>query len=465
MVYEGLTRVCQDGTSELALAESVDISPDGRVYVFHLREALWSDGTKISAYDFEAAWKASLDPSSPSFSCYLLYPILNAEAVVQGKLPMSELGILAEDEKVLRVELTHPTPHFLNTTYLSPFLPTPSFNKEKKALFNGPFVIASMTQRGEIRLEKNPLFWNAENIHLDAISIAIVADETTALRMFESGDLDWIGGALSPIPADAIDSLREEQKEILRFLPASATTFCSFNTQAFPFHNENLRKAFAYAIDPSLIVQQIGQGTIPNRVVPPVLFKTEPTPLFRPYQPELSRLYLAEALRELNISADELKSITLYYGSGQTEKRVAMALIHQWKTNLGIEISTTQMEYKMHKDRLHRRDYQVSLASWIAQYHDPMNILERFKDPSNLKNYPAWDNHQFALLLEAANLTAIFEEKRLALLETAEKLLLEEMPFVPIYHWSHPCLCSPRIQNLSICPCGATLFERAWVKE
>ncbi len=453
MIYEGLTRSLPDGSASLALAKSVEISPDQKIYRFQLRPAQWSDGSYITAHDFIASWQKVLNPLAPSPCAYLLYPIQNAEAAVRGELPISDVGICAIDETTLELQLHHPAPRFLERLSLSTFFPT------RGNLYNGPFVIDKIQQNQEIQLVKNPYFWNAAKICLEHIHIAIVPDSMTMLHLFEQGMLDWIGGPLAPIPLDALPDLRTHQSKSLSFLPASATTFCTFNTETFPFSNENLRKAFAYAINLNQIVDHIGQGISPEHFIPPILYKEPPPPRFHPYQPERAHMHLQKALQELQISRQEIGSLTLQHRSGPLERQIAVALAHQWKTVLDIDIALEQVDVQTQRDRLQRRDYQLSLALWIAQYHDPMNILERFQDRHHAKNYPSWENPRFTELLQAANSSSIGEMERLALMEEAEKILIEEMPLVPIYHWSYPCLRHPRITHLDTLPCGAVLFE------
>lgn len=459
LLYEGLTRGRADGSSEPALAQSVEISPDGLHYQFFLRPSTWSDGSPVTAHDFASSWKRALNPEAPATCSYLLYPIQYAEEAVHGLVPVNDVAIRALDDLTLEVDLCHPTPHFLEIVSLASFFPT------KGSLYNGPFVIDSVEPHHELRLTKNPHFWNRDVIALDQIRIAIVPDSMTALRLFEQGELDWIGGALSPLPLDTLPTLRETAHDALHFLPSSASTFCTFNTGRFPFQNLHLRNAFAYALNLEEIVTHIGQGIVPTRCVPPILFTTPPATLFTAHQPEQAQHHLHIALQELGITKEGLGTITLQHRSGMLEKQVATLLAEQWKHILGIEVALEQVDTQTQRDSLYRRDYQLSLAVWIAQYHDPINILERFAKPRNPKNYPGWEHPRFAALLKQADLLSEHSQERQACLDAAETLLLEEMPLVPIYHWNYPYLSSPRVAHLTASPCGAVLFERARIVE
>jgi oligopeptide transport system substrate-binding protein len=456
LLYEGLMRCGPDGSVEMGLAEKVDISKDGKTYTFHLRKAKWSDGVPITAMDFEKSWKIQLDPKFPSLCTYLFYPIRNGEAVSKGMKKIDEVGIWAIDEKTLLVELEHPTPYFLSLTAFPSFIPIPSHRIEEveaqpvsRRIVSGPYEIEWMVPHAEIVLRKNSSFWNSDTISIEEIHISIVPDENTAFQMFERKELDWIGGSLCPIPPDAL--LQSEQP--VEHYPMAASTFCTFNTEGSPFSNAKLRKALSLAIDREEITKKILQtGQTPaQQVVPPVLLDRS-TSL---YDPERARAYYKEALQELG----ELPPIRLLLRNGQIDRHIAQALQRMWKQVLGLDVVLEQTDYKSHKYRLHRREYQVALAYWIAQYNDPMNILERFQDGNSPKNYSAWDRPRFKQLINEARSTAD-EKKRAELFSLAEAMLIEEMPIAPLYHWSNPVLCNPRLQNLYVTPSGGVLFEK-----
>ncbi len=474
LIYEGLTRCLPDGTAEFALAESLDLSEDQKTYTFHLREAFWSDGEPITAFDFENSWKRIIDPSFPSLCAYLLYPIKNGEKCAKGELPLSEAGIQALNRSTFRVELERPTPYFFSLTAFPLFLPVPSHIVEKDPnwepickqgplVLSGPFIIEKSVPNGEIFLRKNPNFWNAEGIGLDRIEIAIVPDETTALQMFEEGSLDWLGGPFSPLPPDALERLKTRYP--IHFLPSAASTFCAFNTESLPFSNRNLRKAFAASIDREELVREIAPfGQIPGfRCLPPTLFGNSDKRHF-PSDPNLAREYFNQAMIELGANPSDLASLTLYYKPGQIEGRIALALQKQWKECLGVEVRLQQIDFKSHQQTLQKRKYQIALSSWIAHFHDPVNLLERFKDKRNPKNHPGWEDPRYAELLDRAALIGD-SAKRIELLELAESFFAEEAAIAPLYHWNSPTLHSSRLEEAATSPSGGILFDRFRIKE
>ncbi len=448
MIYEGLTRCLPGNAVELALANRVEISKDQKTYTFHLRKAYWTDGKPITSTDFERSWKQIL--TSPSSSSFLFYPIKNAELCIKGEISVDQVGIKALDPSTLQIELEQPTPYFYSLTAFPTFLPVAVHAPEDPTVCSGPFQIERMVHNNEIVLKKNLSYWNRDEVFLDKIHISIVPDEMTALQMFEEGDLDWIGGSISPLPPDAIEKLKER----LQFIPCSATTFCTFNTQTFPFHNAHLRKAFSEAINREEIVTQITQGgQIPSVSMLPPSFTQQSLLLYNPLS---AKNHFEKALEELKISPKELESLTLYFKPSQIEKRLAQTLQRDWKEAFGITIQLVQLDFKNLVQKLQTRDYEMALSAWIAQFDDPISILERFKEKENLKNYPGWDNSLYRQLLNEANRSKFRSE----ILAKAEKLLADEMPITPIYHWSSPAIASPRIETVETSSCGGILFER-----
>jgi len=469
MIFEGLTRCLSDGSVEPALAERIEISEDHKTYTFYLRSSLWNDGTPVTAYDFERSWKQILQPGYPSLCPYLFYCIKNAENARDGKIPPDQIGIKAIDDRTLQVELERPTPYFISLTAFPSYLPVPcnkdydSFSNVDAFVCNGPFFIHNIKPNAEIILKKNKKYWKKSKIRLDEIQIAIVSNEMTAWKLFQQGELDWLGGSIAPLPADSMQWI--SQNYSLEYSSMAATTFCTFQTQHPYLKNKNLRRAFSLAINRQEIIEQITQmGETPaTRCIPPSLIGSRNKVLYQPHDPEMAKLCLEKALRELGVSRQQLNNLTLSYRSTQINRQIAQALQRQWKNTLDLDIHLDQCEANLLRGRLQHRDYQMALYFWIAQYSDPINILERFQSADNPKNLPGWSNASFANCVQAA-IAAIDPLDRYDLIETAEQILINDMPLAPIYHWTNPNICQPWIKNLHATPNGGVLFENCWIE-
>jgi oligopeptide transport system substrate-binding protein len=225
------------------------------------------------------------------------------------------------------------------------------------------------------------------------------------------------------------------------------------------------------AIDREEIAREIlpTDQLLATRCIPPTLCNGKKRILFPSFNPVLAKELLRKGLieiSELTPNAENppsLPPITIQYRPGAIDERLAQVLKEMWENVLEIEVHLLQTDSKTHKDRLHKRNYDIALTSWIAQYSDPINILERFKSRSNAKNYCSWEDPAFVALLALAQETQNPVE-RMEILEKAEELLAEQVPFIPLYHWSNPTLSQPRVQNLQTTPGGGVLFERCWIK-
>lgn len=446
----------------MGLAENVRISDDGKTYLFTLREAFWSDGTLVTAKDFERSWKAILTPGFPAPCSSLLYPIKNGELYAKGKCRAEDVGISAVNDFTLQVELEQPTSYFLSLTAFPLFLPSPSHAENDAPLIcNGPFILETMKIGEEIVLKKNPTFWNREKILLDQIKIFIIASETTALQLFEKEEIDLVGGPFNPL---SIDSLPKPKEELpLHFLPLAASTFCTMNTQTFPFSNQALRKAFALAvINHPMIAKEIA---VTSQIKAPSLLPPSLREGFSSLSPpkEQPTKLLDQAMQELGIAKQDLSGLTLYYRTNPLERKIGEILQKIWDEELGIHVHLEQTDPKSLMHRLYARNYQISLASWIAQFHDPINILDRFKDEKNQKNYPGWSHPEYKKRLDESAKTQD-ASSRLNILAEAEKILEEETVCIPLYHWSSPLLIHPKVKGLTTTNSGGILIEHVSIE-
>jgi oligopeptide transport system substrate-binding protein len=481
MLYDGLTHLLPTGKVELSLAKSVDISPDGKVYVFTLRQAFWSDGHSITAHDFEYSWKKTLDPQFCSTCPQLFFPIKNAELALTGKIDLDEVAIHALDEETLRVELTHPTPYFLSLVSSCNFFPIPKHIAEtkpdwdqipaQKLTISGPFQLIRWEKRKEIILAKNPFYWNAKNTTLSELKISIVSNEYTTLDMFENDELDLVSFALSSIPLNALKTYHRTGQ--LQLLPMGSTAFCAFNLHQFPFTNQNIRKAFSYAVDREKLVTEITQlNEIPaTRCIPPILDQNINYQIIPPYSEALAKSHLHKGMAELGIPFDVsnlqfrlfLDHLTLTYDETQTSRNVAQALQEQWSRVLGFKVKLQFQKYHMQMENILNGTYAITLSTWLAQYTEPMNILERFKYKKLKKNFPRFENEEYIQLLNQSFQED--QEKRQAILLKAEKLLMEQMPIAPLFHFNFAIIKKPAVSGVEISPTGVVQFKHAKMKQ
>lgn len=444
VIMEGLVRLDENGkvNQGSGMAESWEINEDGTVYTFKIKEEVkWTNGDPVTANDFEYAWKRVLNPETASDYAYQLYYVKNGEAYNNGQATADEVGVKALDEKTLEVTLEAPTPYFLQLTAFGTLYPVNQKVVEADANWaadsatyvgNGPFKLTDWAHDSEVVVEKNADYWNKDAVKLDKISWAMVNDENTSYQLYQNQDLHVVAP-----PTDLTMELIEQGEA--EALPISGTYYYVFNTEKEPFNNANIRKAFTAAIDREGIVNAVTRGgQLPaTGFVPPGSSTDLPQDLrdangnLIPSVDE-AKSYLDKGMQELGIT--ELPEITITYNTSEGHKKIAEAIASMWKTNLGVEVSLYNQEWKVFLDTIDAGDFHVGRMGWLGDYMDPMSFLDLFvTDGGN--NYPGYSNPEYDALIAQAKSTND-QQVRLDTMAQAEKILMEDMPILPIYFYT-----------------------------
>lgn len=467
MLFEGLTRLGKDEKAEPALAEKIDVSNDLKTYTFHLRPSSWSNGEAVTAKDFVYAWKKILDPQFASGNAFQLYVIKNAKAVKQGELPLEDLGIRMKDEYTLEVELEYPFPSFLELLAFPIFFPINAAQdnvcsewagEAKTILSNGPFTLEEWKHGSHLKAKKNSTYWDAKSVQLNEIEMVMVKMDTE-LMMYEKKELDWAGSPLSLLPTDALISLRKEQQ--LKVKPLLSTYFIRTNTETAPFDHPLLRKAFALAVSRKQIIEHVLQGDqIPATGLVPTSMGLTEVPYFADADIATAKELFNQVLKERGMRLEDFPAISLLYVSQERNHLIAQTLQQQWFDVFGVRIALESIERKVYYDRLSKQDYQLASGNWVADFNDPCNFLEVFKFRQSSSNNTGWEQPNYIKFLDQAARTANSDE-RLSLLKQSEKLLIEEMPVIPIYHVTMRYMNQDRIKDVVLSSLGNIDFKWA----
>lgn len=441
MLFEGLMIIAPDGSTVPAIAESYELSKNKRVYTFHLKPTVWSNGDPVTAYDFVYSWKRVIDPEADALGVQNFYPIKNVKEIVLGLKSIEAVGVKALDERTLVVELEHPTPYFLDMLATPSFFPVNStldkghpewVNAQGEGFIcNGPFKLDKHTVASEIVVLKNPLYWDAEKVTLKGIRISVIKDLTTQLSLFEKGKLDWLGNPTSQVPLDAIPELKKEKK--LQFSPTLGVNWYFVNTEAYPFQNKKMRQAFAYAVNRQALTEYILQSEeTPALSVLPLNLATQATPFFPDNDPIYANQLFEEALFEMGIAKEDLPEVQINCVSTMIHARIAEALQEQWSRVFGLPIKLEKLDWKAHYDKLRRGNYQLGSMTWLSWLRDPIYIMQTFRDKSGGVNMSHWEDPRYQQLLDATDFE-IDPAKRMALFNEAEGILMDEVPVIPLY--------------------------------
>lgn len=455
--FEGLTTM-KDGEPVLAAAEDYVVSEDLLTYTFTLRDAQWSNGEKVTAQDFEYAWKWALNPENASEYSTILYPIKGAEAYNNAKGTAEEVGVKAIDEKTLEVTLNAPTPYFLELTAFKTFFPihkataeaNPKWYTEADSYVgNGAFTLATWNHSGDIVLEKSETYWDAENVALETVNVAMVESETTQMTMFDAGEVDFLGAPYGTIALDAIERLKSEDK--LQVSDLSGIYWYKFNTKDPVMQNENIRKALALSIDREALIsnivkgeQQPALGMVPNSVEG----FGDDEGYFKDADIEEAKKYLDAGLKELGLASAADLEVKVSYNTSEAHSAIAQFIQQGWTSNLGISVKLDNAEWQVYLDKIQAGDFQVGRLGWAADYNDAYSFLEMYNSPTNGNNQTGWSNEEYTKILEAST-TETDAAKRTELLLQAEEIIMDDMPVAPVYYQTNLFIKSDDVENMA----------------
>ena len=454
---EGLTIPSPYGDENLpGAAESWTVSDDGKRYIFKLRKnGRWSNGDPVTAQDFVWSWQRILTASLGSQYPDMLYYLEGAQEYHTGITnDFDEVGVKAIDSHILEVKLKAPTPFF--TGLLSHYSTWPvhketvlkhgsiddrngEWTRPGNFVCNGAFNLQSWELNNKIVVEKNPMYWDASEVQLNEIHYYPVSNVMTEDRMFRAGQLH----VTSTLPSQKCPVYIEENNPDLRIDPYMGTYFYRLNTTNPYLSDVKVRKALAYSIDRKLLVEKVTKcGQIPAySFTPPGSNGYKPTTSI-PFDPVLAKELLVEA--GFN-SENKFPKLEILFNTNEDHRKVALAIQQMWQQNLGIEVELVNQDWKVYLSREMVGDFQVSRAGWIGDYEDPNTFLDLMR-PNRGNNKTGWEDKNYDALVAKANSTNN-QTERYKLLNEAEKMLIENMPVIPLYTYVRSYQLSPDVKG------------------
>ena len=479
---DGLTQMDKDGAAVPALAESFDLSDDGTVYTFHLRDAKWSNGTPVTAADFVFAWRRIAKEAGEY--AYMLDEIGNikgAAEIISGKTDdLTTLAVSAPDEKTLVVELTVPVSFFPSLMYFPTFYP---INEEfynsladgtygtspETFLSNGAFILESYTPgTANLTVKKNPDYWDADRVKLDGITYQVVGSSDNALTAFRNKTLDVV-----MISGNQVDAAKKDASlaENLKVTGAGYMWYLSFsqtekNAQGGMLANANLRLAISNAIDrDNLVDNYVMDGSLATYTAVPPQFAASSTTGedfsadqgafadYVGYNPEKAAEYFEAAKAELG---KDSFSFTMIYGNneGDEVQKVAQAIKEDVEAALpGVEINLQSMTKAERLDKMQNDNYDIALTRWGPDYADPMTYLGMWVT-NNSNNYGFWSNAEFDQLIADCTTGAYITDydARWDAMFKAETLVMQEAVIAPLYTKANANLITDGVEGIDFHP-------------
>ncbi|GAB2702999.1 peptide ABC transporter substrate-binding protein [Paenibacillus thermoaerophilus] len=481
-MHEGLVRLDKDGKATPGLAKELPkVSEDGLTYTFTLRDNLkWADGSPLTANDFVEAYRRTLDPETKALYGFMVAWIKGGNDLLAAKTPeevkakKEALGVKAIDDKTLEIKLERPVPFFTELLAFPIFYPQNQKMVQQagekygadadKIIGAGPYKLTEWLHEQRLVFTKNENYWDAANVKLEKITVNIVKDPQTGLNLFESGQADW-----TYLRGDSVQ-LYEGKPE---YTPKRelVNAYVMLQQDKFPaFKNAKIRQALSMAINSKALVDTVlKNGSVPSTGFIPngtsdgnggdfrkVAGDTQPK-----FDVEKAKALLAEGLAELNLTA--LPKFKLMADDTDAGKKTLEFVLAQWKQNLGVEAEAEPVPHELRVDRQNKGDYQAVMALWGADYNDPMTFLDLWLSDAAL-NSTGWKNAQYDALVKGAQVQTD-RAKRSADLVAAEKLLMQEMPILPIYFRQSIFAKNTKLENVVLPSYGAEWdFRWAYVK-
>jgi oligopeptide transport system substrate-binding protein len=457
-LFEGLLTVGKDGKLKKGLAKDYTVSEDGLTYTFTLRDGLkWSNGASLTAKDFVFAFERLFDPNTASVAASSFYCIQNGQEIAQGKLDPSQVGVEALSDTQLVFHLEYPNALFLQLLTTAPAMPCNEAFFESckgeygleadKLITSGPYQLTRWLHEdgGYLKLVKNENYHAAGEIDLDAISLWTCYDEEERLERFSSGTTNaYLSGK------DRSDEYKEENISKLE----NTVWGLSFNFQKTAMQNKNFRLAVASCFDRSRYQELLSKNlTVADRVIPPgVSLDGEPYHELTagltgiPYNEEAAQEYYAAALNELGVN--KLDLTVIMEESDQVNHETYFSYISQLIQKLDLFCTIEVLPQKDYEERIASGDYDMAVIPVKAEYNHPLSVLDAFSSggSQNLTGYQngAYDQLVKEVLLSPNSATVIEEAQK------AEKKLLDDGIFIPLYDQSDYLITSPEVSSVFV---------------
>ncbi len=480
-LFEPLVRLDTDLSAVPAAAESWEHSDDYRTWTFHLRhDAVWTNGDPVVADDFVFAVRRIVTPATGAEYAMMAYSYLKGgeEFYRAGGKDDSRLGIRAQDDHTLVIELEDPTPFFLSLASHTSWYPLhretiethgPSWWSDPATIVsNGAFELVEVRPKDRFILEKSDTYWDRRNVRLDGIVYRFIESEQSEVAAYEAGDID----ITNSIP-------NREAKELLgrpdAFVgPKLGIYYFVFNVSRPPFDDPALRRAVSLVVNRDLIVERImrrgerpATGFVPRGLL---------LPDGRDYRDVAGEMVdqrpledrVADAKRILAEagygSSRPVPQVSYLFNTSEAHGDIAETLHAVFKTNLGLEMRLENTEWGVYLQRGRTHDFDMKRGGWIGDYLDPMTFLDTFEPGSELNN-SGYANPEFKSLLDKARVETD-PDRRIGYLADAERLLVEEdVAVVPLYDYVEAVLMREELDGVVMTPLSGVDLTRAGWRE
>ena len=478
-ITDGLTAVNEKGKTAPAIAKSWDVSDDGKTYTFHLRNAKWSNGDKVTANDFVYSWRKII--KNAGNYAYMLgsggASVKNADALMElganaTDEQMATLGVTAKDDQTLVVELENKVPYFTDLMAFPCYFPQNEKFVEKcgknygtKPEYtpsNGAYKMTKWVKGNKATFTKNDKYYDAKTVATKNLEMYLVQDPKTAAQNFDNGKVDY-----ARINSTLVDKYKG--KDTFTTFNEGYLFYLQLNFKNDTVANKNVREALAYAINRKDLCENVlkdgskgATGFIPSQLSTSPAGKDfrDDADKYVSYDQKKAQEYLDAAKKELGT---DTITIDLLYGTDESPMDTMAEYLQGSFTKLkGLKVN---MVATVKKDRIYNREangnFQVVCTRWGPDYADPTTYLNlALTDNSN--NYGKYANAKFDALMEQIQKESDLT-KRWDLMIQAEKVMMEDMAYIPVFEKGAAALKAKNVKGLVVVPVG-TPYTFKYVK-
>lgn len=480
-VFEGLMSLDPRtlATVPAAAAKDPDVSADGKVWKFTLRDDLkFSDGTPLKAQDYVRGFARTCDPATLGEYAFVLYVIEGCEKwnkmqprkVTPAELDAAKkaLGIRALSATEIEFRLREPAAYFGSITYMWVGMPVKQESLDKGGekwtepatyIGNGPFKLVEWKHNEKMVFERNEHF--RMPVKLKRWTRMMINEGAVAYAAYRSNELDLAGVAAEDLRTVESDP---ELKAQVSDLPGSCTFYFSFNTRKPPFDDIKVRQAFARSFDREAYIRDVQRIGTPasGGFIPPGFPGHDPQDDGQKFDPILAKKLLSESRYA---GRPELQNIKLTYPTGGRTKIRIEWVQQQWKANLGIEVVLDPVDGTAYSQLVKRAETLPLLfqLGWCADFPDQQNWLTTvFHSDSESLSRTGWKNEEFDKLTRQADQESS-KEKRDQTYLLASRIATREAPAAWLFYNASKFLMKPWVKGVTHTAIDAALGQfRLW---
>ena len=482
-IFEPLLLINENNEVIGGQAESWEASEDGLTWTFTMRDGLkWSDGTDLTAKDFEYTFKRMVNPDTAApYAATCLGMIDGFDAAQAGDT--DALNVKASDDgKTLTIVLAYPCSYFDKMAAFAAMSPVQQATVEANGdswctsaetfVSNGPYMITDWTPSERIVLTKNPNYvggWDNSKIVSDTITLLLLEDSSAAFAAYNSGEAVLI----KDVPTDEIPSLTKAEDGGDFYVDTIlGTYYVSMNLQRDAFQDAKVRKALALSIDRDYVANTIMQGTYTpayNLVGPGIV---DENGMFYD-NANGGKTYISD---DYDANLEEAKKLladagypngegfpTIEYSANDAGYHIPVAeYVQQAWGELGITVNINKVEWASFTPMRRAGDYDVSRNGWVMDYNDPSNMIELFTT-TNGNNDGKYSNPEFDAAVEASKVAdkSVHFQK----LHEAEDILMKDAAAIPVAYYTDFWLQSPSLKGTWHSPYGYWYLQYGYIEE